>query len=145
MKRVLLYSALFLLLPFALEGQTDQGITDKCRISAGPNTTYLKDHVIKLPKATSKADLPVVKENMYLSKGIKYRFTICNADGSTGELFISIYDRDRKVISSYDEKNGKTYNSIDFICNKTGMYTLWYSFRDGNRGMGVGVVSLIRQ
>jgi len=100
--------------------------------------------VIKLPKAASKANLPVVKENMYLSKGIKYRFTICNADGSAGELTVAIYDRDRKVISSYDEKSGKSYNSIDFACNKTGMYTLWYSFRDGEQGMGVGVVSLVR-
>ncbi|MDX9929702.1 MAG: hypothetical protein RBS37_07615 [Bacteroidales bacterium] len=145
MKKAILNTLLILLLPISLSGQTDADITSKCVLSAGPNTTYLKDHVIKLAKATSKTDIPVVKENIYLMKNFKYRFTICNAEGSKGELTVTIYGKDnRKIISSFDEKSGKAYSSIDFICNSTGMYTLWYSFRDGEAGMAVGVVSLIK-
>lgn len=144
MKKELIIPLLLLLLPFALAAQTDADMTTRCVMSAGPNTTYLKDHVIKLPGAVSGKEMPVVKENIYLMKGTKYRFTLCNSDDSSGELTISIYDKDKKIIGSYDEKGGKTYSSIDFICNKTGMYTLWYSFRGGEQGMGIGVVSLIR-
>ncbi|MBE0676187.1 MAG: hypothetical protein IH591_16140 [Bacteroidales bacterium] len=144
MKNRIFYTLLILLVPFLMMGQSEADITSKCVLSAGPNTTYLKDHVIKLARATSKTSIPVVKENLYLMKNFKYRFTLCNAEGSQGELTISIYDSDRKITGSYDEKSGKVYNSIDFVCNKTGMYTLWYSFRNGEQGMGVGVVSLIK-
>jgi hypothetical protein len=144
MKNRIYFTLLIMLVPFLLMGQTETDVTSKCVLSAGPNTTYLKDHVIKLTKATSKTDIPVVKENLYLMKNFKYRFTLCNAEGSQGELTISIYDKDRKIIGSFDEKSGKVFPSIDFICNKTGMYTLWYSFRNGEQGMGVGVVSMIK-
>ncbi len=144
MKRELIIPLLLLLLPLAMAGQTEADLTSRCVLSSGPNTTYLKDHVIKLPRAVTGKDTPVVKENIYLMKGTKYRFTLCNSEDSKGELVISIYDKERKIISSFDEKSGKAYGSIDFICNKTGMYTLWYSFREGEQGMGIGVVSLIR-
>lgn len=144
MKKVLLYAILMIIFPLTVSAQADQNLTSTCVLSAGANTTYLKDYVIKLSKATTKANIPVVKENMYLMKGTNYRFTLCNADGSTGQLVLAIYDRDRKIISTYDEKSGKIYNSIDFSCNKTGAYTLWYSFTNGDQGMGVGVVSMVR-
>ena len=144
MKKELFIPLLLLLMPLVMAGQTDTDLTSRCVLSAGPNTTYLKDHVIKLPKAASGKEMPVVKENLYLMKGTKYRFTLCNSEDSKGELIISIYEKDKKIISSFDEKGGKTYGSIDFICNKTGMYTLWYSFREGEQGMGIGVVSMIR-
>jgi len=44
----------------------------------------------------------------------------------------------------FKRKNGKVYNSIEFNCNKTGLYTLWYSFKEGEQGMGVGIVSLLK-
>jgi len=144
MKRNILYTFLILFFPVITYGQTEADITSRCALSAGPNTTYLKDHVIKLPKATSRTDIPRVRENIYLMKNIKYRFTLCNSDGSEGELVITIFDKDRQIISSYNEKGGKVYPSVDFVCNKTGMYTLQYSFRNGTQGMGVGVVSLVK-
>jgi hypothetical protein len=144
MKNIFLYAALMIIFPLLASGQTEGTLTTNCVLSAGANTTYLKDYVIKLSKAVSKTEVPVVKENMYLMKGTKYRFTLCNSEGSAGQLVITIYDRDRKIISSFDEKLGKTYNSVDFACNKTGAYTLWFSFKEGQQGMGVGVVSMVR-
>lgn len=146
MKKTIVNILLICLLPVALWSQADADISSKCILSAGPNTTYLKDYVVKLGKATpGSSEVPVVKESLYLMKNFKYRFTICNAEDSKGEMVLTIYDKDRKkILSSYDEKTGKLYNSVDFNCNSTGMYTLWYSFRNGEQGMAVGVVSLIR-
>jgi len=144
MKKLFLYITLLIIFPMMTSGQNHGTLVSNCVVSAGPNTTYLKDYVIKLPKTTSKTSIPVVKENFPLSKGTNYRFTICNSEGSAGQLIITIYDRDQKVISSLNEKTGKIYNSVDFACNKTGTYTFHFSFSNGDQGMGVGVVSFVR-
>ncbi len=77
-------------------------------------------------------------------KNMKYRLAVCDAPGSGGELFITLYDQGKEIISSYNNSSGKKYSSVDFICNKTGLYTLWYSFVGGEQGSGVGVVCMIR-
>jgi len=145
MKKLFLYSALFIIFPLMISGQNNGLLVSNCVVNAGPNTTYLKDYVIKLPKTATKSEIPVVKENFPLSKGTNYRFTLCNSEGYTGQLVITIYDRDMKIISSFNEKTGKAYNSIDFLCNKTGTYTFHFNFLNGEQGMGVGVVSFVRK
>ena len=58
---------------------------------------------------------------------------------------MNIKDKDGKLIlSSFDPKSGKLYPSVDFTCNKTGTYQLYFDFRDFQQGLGVGIVSLIK-
>jgi NAD(P)H-flavin reductase len=119
-------------------------LVSSCVLAAGDNTIYLKDFRVQLPKATSATATPVYKANMYLMKNMKYRFSVCDAPGSKGELVITIYDQGKELISSFNKGTGKKFSSIDFICNKTGLYTLWYGFSNGEQGSGVGVVSMIK-
>lgn len=142
-KTILVFISL-LLLAFSLNAQDQQEMVSDCALSIGGNTTYLKDYVIKLPEAASPDNIPVYKENIYLMKKQTYLFTQCNAENSDGELVIQLYDRQKKITSSLNEKNSKVYSSVEFSCNKTGLYTLWYSFRKGEKGMGVGIVSLVK-
>ncbi len=144
MKRLSLFIILIIILPHMMSGQNNGNLVSNCVGTTGPKTTYLKDYVIKLPKASSKTSIPVVKENFPLSKGTNYRFTICNSEGSAGQLILTIFERDQKILSSFNEKTGKIYNSVDFACNKTGTYTFHFSFSNGEQGMGVGVVSFVR-
>ena len=116
----------------------------KCVMNTGENTTYLKDYVVKLPKAIVQTDEPVYKVNLYLMKNMKYRFSLCNQDNSKGELIISIFEGEKLITTSFLEKTGKLYSTIDFPCNKTGLYQLRYSFKGGEQGVGVGIVSLIK-
>ena len=82
---------------------------------------------------------------MSLWKNTKYKFTQCNAENSKGQLILVIKDDANKVVtSSYDQKTGKIYPTIEFICNKSGIYQLSYDFVDGQQGSGVGVVSMVR-
>lgn len=120
-------------------------LVHNCVLSSGENTTFLKDFRVQLPKAASNSSLPVHKANIYLMKNISYRFTVCNASESEGELTVTLYDQGRELISSFNNKTGKRYNSVDFICKKTGLYTIWYSFAEGKKGSGVGVVCMIRE
>lgn len=144
-RRFVILSLALLLMPFPAKSQaaTDDLVT-VCVLAAGDNTTYLKDFRIQLPRAAANAPAPVYKANMYLMKNMKYRFSVCDAPGSKGELTITIYDQGKQLISSFIKNTGKKYSSIDFACNKTGLYTLWYDFMGGEQGAGVGVVCMIK-
>jgi hypothetical protein len=142
---LIIISAALLLLPALAKGQpASDDLISKCVLAAGDNTTYLKDVRVQLPEAAPGAATPVYKANMYLMKNMKYRFSVCDAPESRGELVVTIYDQSKELISSFSKATGKKYASVDFICNKTGLYTLWYDFIDGEQGSGVGVVCMIR-
>jgi hypothetical protein len=144
MKRTTLVFVALLLAIFNTNAQDQEDLVSDCALGIGGNTTYLKDFVIKLPDATDLSDIPVHKANIYLMKKQKYLFTQCNSEDSGGELTIELYDANNLITSSLNPRNGKIYSSIEFSCNKTGLYTIWYSFKDGNKGMGVGIVSLLK-
>jgi len=127
-----------------LNGQTADPLVSNCLTSAGPGSKYLKDFRVQLGKATSAGELRF-KAQISLWKNTKYRFSLCNSEDSKGKLILSIKDNSNKVIlSSFDQKTGKTYSYVDFICNKSGIYQLNYDFIDGQQGSGVGVVSMVK-
>jgi hypothetical protein len=125
-------------------GQSADPLVSNCVMSAGTNAKYLKDFRIQLGKAADKGELRY-KANMSLWKSTKYRFTMCNSGDSKGQLILSLKDEANKVVvSSFDPKSGKIYPFVDFLCNKSGIYQLYYDFSDGQQGSGVAVVSMIR-
>ncbi len=144
MKRTTLVFIALLLAIFNINAQDQQDLVSNCALGIGGNTTYLKDFVIKLPDATDLSDIPVHKANIYLMKKQNYLFTQCNSEDSEGELTIELYDANNLITSSINQKNEKIYSSVEFSCNKTGLYTIWYSFKDGKKGTGVGIVSLLK-
>lgn len=139
-----IFLSLLLMVPVLLSGQTTDPLVSKCAMNSGPNTTYLKDFRVQLGKGVTQPELRQ-KQVFPLSKNMKYRFTLCNSDNSKGELIMKIKDSDGKLIlSTFDPKSGKTFPSVDFICNKTGTYQLYFDFRDFQQGLGVGIVSLVK-
>lgn len=125
-------------------GQAVDQLVNNCVMNAGTDAKYLKDFRIELGKSAVKNELRY-KANMSLWKNTRYRFSMCNSSDSKGELILSIKDNTNKVVlSSFDQKAGKIYPFIDFICNKSGIYQLNFDFTDGQQGSGVGVVSMIR-
>ncbi|MFN8240450.1 MAG: hypothetical protein U0X39_06815 [Bacteroidales bacterium] len=141
MKKFAFFVAL-LLLPFLAGGQSSDPLVSKCAMNAGPNTTYLKDFRVQLGKGSPQTEFRY-KQVFPLSKNMKYRFTLCNADNSSGQLIMRLKDETgRVVLQSYDTKTGKTFNTVEFTCFKTGTYQIYFDFRDFSQGLGVGVVSL---
>ncbi|MGD0583627.1 MAG: hypothetical protein ABR974_11880 [Bacteroidales bacterium] len=124
--------------------QSNDPLASKCAMTAGSNTTYLKDFRVQLGPGTKQSELRY-KEVFPLSKNMKYKFTLCNAENSKGALIMRINDdTGRLVLASYDQKSGKTYPSVEFVCSKTGTYHLYFDFLNFQQGMGVGVISLIK-
>jgi hypothetical protein len=144
MKKIIITLAFLFTLGLLSFGQVTDPLISKCATNAGTDAKYLKDFRIQLGKATAQGDFRY-KANMSLWKNTKYRFTMCNADNSKGQLILAIKDEANKLIlSSYDKKTGKTYSYVDFECQKSGLYQISYDFTDGQQGSGVGVVSMIK-
>jgi hypothetical protein len=143
-KKYIIILSLLLLTGSMSFGQTSDQLVSNCVMNAGENAKYLKDFRVQLGKASAQTE-PRYKANMSLWKNTKYRFSMCNASDSKGQLILSIKDESNKIVlSSYDKNSGKIYPYVDFTCNKSGIYQLNYDFIDGQQGSGVGVVSMVR-
>ncbi len=142
MMKNILFLAL-VLFAFATASAQDS-VLSKCLAQTGPDSKYLKDFRIQLGTAASGGE-GRYRAQMSLWKNTKYRFTMCNSDNSKGQLILTVKDaEDKVIISSYDAKTGKSYPFVDFECNRSGIYTLTYDFLNGQKGSGVGIVSMIR-
>jgi hypothetical protein len=143
MKKLLSILSFLLLAGFVAFGQeTDPQVVD-CLAGTGKDTKYLKDFRVQLGK--SDASELRYKANISLWKDMKYRFTMCSMDGSLGTLILNMKnDASQIVLSSFDEKTGKAYSSVDFICKKSGIYQLSYDFANNKQGSGVGLVCVIK-
>jgi hypothetical protein len=141
MKKLLSILSFLLLAGFAFGQETDPQVVD-CLAGTGKDTKYLKDFRVQLGKSEASE---LRKANISLWKDMKYRFTMCSMDGSLGTLILNMKDDASKlVLSSFDEKTGKTYSSVDFICRKSGIYQLSYDFANSKQGSGVGLVCVIK-
>ena len=142
-KYILFLPFVFISCMFTFSQSTDP-LVSSCVMSAGSSTKYLKDFRVQLGIGASESDFRY-KANMSLWKNTKYRFTMCNADDSKGQLILRIRDDANKIVlSSYDPATGKSYSYIDFVCNKSGIYQLNYDFIDRQSGSGVGIVSMVK-
>ncbi len=126
-------------------GQAQDKLMSLCVEESGTNATYLKDYVVKLPKASTPDRAPVAKHTLILMKNTHYRFTICNSEKYPGRGILKLYDTKSLLGTNYIAKTGKIYNSIDFLCKKTGPYTVFISFKDGEPGMAVSILSFVKK
>ncbi len=144
MKKTIISIAFLFTLGLLSFGQVTDPLISNCATNAGANARYLKDFRIQLGKSSNPTDLRY-KANMSLWKNTRYRFTMCNAENSKGQLILTIRDESNKVIlSSLDKKTGKVYSFVDFECQKSGIYQIGYDFIGGQQGSGVGVVSMLK-
>ena len=144
MKKSLITLSFILAIRFLSFGQPTDQFVSNCTMNTGDNSRYLKDFRIQLGKADAKSELRY-KVKMSLWKNTKYRFTMCSTEDSKGQLILNIVDEtNREILSSLDQKSGKIYPVVDFVCQKSGLYQLSYDFTDRQQGSGVGVVSMVK-
>lgn len=144
MKSLIIIISLVFAGTFFLKGQAADQLISRCITNAGTDARYLKDFRIQLGKAEGQEDFRF-KAKMSLWKNTKYRFSLCNADGSKGQLILNVKDdANNIVLSSFDKKSGKSYPYVDLICNKSGVYQLHYDFINRQDGSGIGVVSMVK-
>ncbi len=109
-----------------------------CAEKAGEGAIYLKEFVVSLSKAAKDEAPPVYRQAVILRGNNVYRFNLCN---DKGEAIIRIYDASNMLVSSYDSNTDRDFNPINFLCRKTGQYTIMINFKSGKAGEAVGIMS----
>ncbi len=120
-----------------VQGDRKERVQD-CASKSGEGAIYLKEFVVSLPKAVKDQAPPVYRQAVILRGNNIYRFNLCN---DKGQAIIRIYDASNMVVSSYDTKTDRDFNPINFLCRKTGQYTIMINFKDGKAGEAVGIMS----
>ena len=141
----ILLVAVLLLVSSAAKAQDMQDLVHQCATSAGNDATYLKDFVVKLEGMGPDKRPPVYRESLALRKNVIYRFSICKMDASLGEPVLRVYDQAKMILSTYYPESGKEYESINFLCKKSGIYTIVISFKDGKSGEAIGILSYVNK
>ena len=129
---------LFALLTLSMMQSDRKERVQACAEKAGEGAIYLKEFVVSLPKAVKNQAPPVYRQAVILRGNNIYRFNLCN---DKGQSIIRIYDSSNMVVSSYDTRQDKDFNPINFLCRKTGQYTIMINFKDGKAGESVGIMS----
>jgi len=78
-----------------------------------------------------------------LNKGSKYVFKITNhKDEYVGEAIVELMDADNLIMTNI--YGDKYFQTVSFMCNKTGFYDLLIKFRDNKLGYSVVDVLLLQ-
>ena len=145
MKKYLTGIILSFLLVTLCSGQAESdSLLKGCMQTTGPASKYLKDFRIRLGEGVTGTGFRY-KANLPLWKSTRYRFTMCTSPESEGQLILSIKDDlNRQVLSSFEEKSQTVYPYVEFVCNKSGIYKLYFDFTRFKSGSGVSIVSLVQ-
>lgn len=78
-----------------------------------------------------------------LNKGSKYIFKMANhVDDYVGEAVIELMDADVLILTNVFED--KYFETVSFVCNKTGFYDVLIGFRDGKIGNSIVDILLVQ-
>lgn len=136
------FLVLFTMVSFSSSAQCGDDLL-KAALKEMGNSQYMKDFTVELVKAKKDMKTGYVKFSVVLNSNSQYKFNIVNG-ASNSEQMIMQLKQGEKLISS-NLHNGKLYNEFQFVCRKTGVYHLYFSFRGGQEGCAKSVLSLVKQ
>jgi hypothetical protein len=139
---VTLITLLFIALSY-INAQDMSQVVAQC--AAAADAVYLKDYVVNLDASTPGGAPNQARFALMLSKNTKYRFSVCPAPNSDGEPVLQLYDMNVMVGSTFIEATGKDFHMFDFNCQKSAIYHIFISFKEGKAGEAVGVLSFVKR
>ncbi len=146
MKKIFFLTLVVLTVAFfspSAKAQTEAQRVDLCAKAAG-DATFQSDYPVQLTGVKGGERAPIYKKAVALRKGNRYRFTICTDEESEGEAVLQLYDENKMMGSSFNPETGKEYQNFDFDCNKTAVYILFISFKEGKEGSAIGILSHVK-
>jgi len=121
-------------------GQCDtDALKDDCVQSKMSGYTFLRSYDID----GQGGQKDKVEYSYVLAKGNQYLISVCADGGDTDGIVVTIYDSNRKKISS-NNVNGEYYSSIAFPCNATGIYYITYTFNGSSTYCGGSAIGFKR-
>ncbi|MBN1145319.1 MAG: hypothetical protein JXA72_12890 [Bacteroidales bacterium] len=143
-KFIIIFAILTFVASVFTQAQDVSQLTAQCAANAG-DVMYLKDFVVKLDQGTPGGAPPTARFALLLSKSVVYRFSICSAPNSDGEAVLQLFDMNTLLGSTFISATGKDFPFFDFKCQKTGVYHVFISFKEGKAGEGVGIMSYVKK
>ncbi|MDY6801302.1 MAG: hypothetical protein SVU94_08770 [Bacteroidota bacterium] len=142
---IFIFLAIFILGNFyTAKAQSGQELVDICSMIAGEEVTYLKDFQVKLDAAKPGEEPPTSRFSFVLNKNTQYRFTVCNSKDYSGQAILQLFDNNRLLGTNFVVATGKTYPSFDFKCTSTGVYHIFVTFKEGQQGLAVTMLSYVK-
>lgn len=135
-------AVVFALLTISMMQGDQKARVQACAEKAGEGAVYLKEFSVSLPAAVKDQPVPVYRKTVILRGNNIYRFNLCN---DSGQAIIRIYDNAKMMVSSQYSMSEDNSNLINFLCKKTGKYTILISFKDGTAGDAIGIMSHVMQ
>jgi len=131
-----------------VNAQCKQQVVYSCATNNG-KAIYLRDFNTKLRKSKGGQDSGT-KWTVVLNKGTHYRFNLCAQSGFETSVVLTLFDSKHPESAPYAQtkstKDPKTDNRFDFICQKSGTYSVSIRFKPGVQGKkscAVGVLSFV--
>jgi hypothetical protein len=124
MKRLLMISCFIgLSIGFNVVKSNAQCTQDACVTKLGEGYTFLKVYTMQTAK-------DIVEYSYVFSKSTNYMLVVCNADGTSKDVEVTLYDSQRKLLASnYDKVNNKYYGTIVYNCQTTGIFYIKYTYK----------------
>lgn len=113
-----------------------------CISKSGEGAIYLRDFIVSLPQAETDERPPTYRQAIILRSNNIYRFNLCN---NYGQAILRLYDSSNMLLTSLNTKTNEEYNPINFLCRKTGLYNIIITFKDGEAGEAVGIMSHVKE
>jgi len=137
----ILFSILFLFMTSPSKAQCDsEPFLDNCTSTIN-EFRFLKHYKFRTKDDEKLGEPRVYGYSYVFSKGSTYVLTACYDDSEGNKMIVSLYDSNRKLISSsYDKKTGKLYPTIKFKCSSTGIYYFTFNFEKEEGGCGVSIL-----
>lgn len=143
MKRFIIIALLVSWFATDVNAQCNEELVNKCYPTMA-GFTYLKDFKFRLKETSEATPKPTAKFQLILSKNTKYLLTACNAEEYPGKVIYQLFDASGLLASSYNPQTKKHYESIEFVCKKSGLYYIAYTFEDYKKGCAIGMISFER-
>ena len=117
--------------------------TGEC--TSADSTKILVKYPVRLYAAKDGEDAPLFKQVVAMRRGNRYRFTICTDENSTEKAVLKLYDNKTELLrgSTYNPETDTMSHSFDFDCDKTTVYRIEITFKDGKEGTATGIVSWV--
>lgn len=98
--------------------------SDECVSKIGEGYTFLKTY--QMEQVGDHVEYSYV-----FSKDTDYMLVICDKDGSSQNVVVTLLDSNKKEIASnFDKKANKHYPAMVYSCKATGMYYLKFTFHE---------------
>ena len=144
MRKILLgFLFLFAFGTVGLYGQCNHEALLKKALNEMGSGQYIKDFIVDLKKDDSDGESGSVKYSVILNSRSQYKFNIVNSGSNSGKVLMQLYDG-QKLMGS-NQHQGKVLSAFAFICRSTKVYSLVFSFPDGDAGCARAVQSLQKQ